>query len=181
MRRIRRWVPGSRRLGGWAVKAVGRLLSLGDTVAAAFFCPVPRERGSGWSAGFGYASGMRLPEAPYKRFRCWQACDALAVHVFRTTRSWPPEERYGLAAQARSAAFSATANIAEGSARKGTREFRRFLNISLGSLSELEYTLDLAARLGFIGSEEHEELRQVHASASRLTWALYRALRAGSG
>ena len=87
---------------------------------------------------------------PFHRFKAWVACHELLLGVYRASQSWPRTEVYGLTAQARRAAFSAAANIAEGSAKRGAGEFRRFLDISLGSLSELSYTLLVARELGFI-------------------------------
>jgi four helix bundle protein len=81
---------------------------------------------------------------PYERFQAWQTCHELTLAIYRTTRDWPQQELYCLTAQARRAAFSAAANIAEGSVKRGGREFRRYLDISLGSLSELSYILMLA-------------------------------------
>jgi four helix bundle protein len=80
----------------------------------------------------------------YRQLIAWQAAHELAVEVYRVTSMWPTSERYGLVAQIRRAAFSAPANIAEGSARRGPREFRRFVHIALGSISEVEYTVDFA-------------------------------------
>src|SRR3954464_4175206 len=85
--------------------------------------------------------------AIYERLKAWERCHQLCVAVYNATNSWPTAERYGLVSQARRAAHSAAANIAEGSAKKGSREFRRYLDISLGSLSELSYTLLLAKDL----------------------------------
>ena len=58
--------------------------------------------------------------AIYHRFTAWQRSHDLAVAVYRSTKSWPSEERSGLSSQARRAAHSAAANIAEGCAKKGT-------------------------------------------------------------
>ncbi|HZI22178.1 MAG TPA: four helix bundle protein [Gemmatimonadales bacterium] len=114
---------------------------------------------------------------PYERFRAWQACDQLVVAVYRATAGFPRHELYGLTSQARRAAFSATANIVEGSAKRGHREFRRFLDISLGSLAELSYTLRLSRTLGFLTDDAWRELDQLRNRASRLTWALYEVVR----
>ena len=61
---------------------------------------------------------------------------------------FPNDERYGLTSQLRRAAFSAAVNIVEGSARRSTKEFRRFLDISLSSLSEVGYALRFAHDTG---------------------------------
>lgn len=116
---------------------------------------------------------------PYERFRAWQACDQLVVAVYGATTGFPRHELYGLTSQARRAAFSAAANIAEGSAKQGPREFRRYLDIALGSLSELSYTLRLSRKLEFLTEEQWRELDRLRVHASRLTWALYEAVRNG--
>jgi four helix bundle protein len=111
----------------------------------------------------------------YRRLEAWQRCHKLAVAVYRETAAFPKEERYGLTSQARRAAFSAGANIAEGSARRGSREFRRFLEISLGSLAELSYVLDLASDLALLEPDRLSALRDLHTRASQVTWRLYQA------
>ena len=110
---------------------------------------------------------------PYERLLAWQACHRLALDIYRTTTAWPAEERYGLTAQARRAAFSAAANIAEGSARRGSREWRRFLDIALGSIAELTYIIRLARELGFLSDETATRLEDARNKAGRLTWGLY--------
>jgi len=57
--------------------------------------------------------------APYERFAAWRECHALALEVYRATRVFPKDELYGLTSQARRAAFSAAANIVEGSPPRG--------------------------------------------------------------
>jgi four helix bundle protein len=108
--------------------------------------------------------------------KSWVACHELVLSIYRLTAEWPPKEQYGLTSQARRAAYSAAANIAEGSAKKGRREFRRFLNISLGSISELTYILLLARDLGYISREVWGEMEAMRDHAGRLTWGLYRSL-----
>jgi four helix bundle protein len=96
--------------------------------------------------------------------------------MYRLTKDWPANERYGLTSQARRASYSASANIAEGSAKRGAREFRRYLDISLGSLSELSYILLLARDLGYLKAEAWGEIEALRDHAGRLTWGLYRAV-----
>ena len=111
--------------------------------------------------------------APYERFAAWRECHALALEVYRATRSFPREELYGLTSQARRAAFSAAANIVEGSARRGSAEFRRFLDISLGSLTELGYTLRISRELGLLAEDGWGPLNDLQNRARFLTWKLY--------
>lgn len=114
--------------------------------------------------------------AIYHRLKAWQRSHDLCVTVFRSTRSWPREERFGLTSRARRAAHSVAANVAEGCAKKGRSEFRRYLNISLGSLSELSYTLWLAKDLEILPEEEWRSLDQLHQKAGGMTWLLYKSL-----
>lgn len=78
---------------------------------------------------------------PYERFDAWKISHQLALEVYEITERWPANERYGLTSQIRRAAISAPTNIAEGSAKRGPRELRRYLDIALGSLSEVSYLL----------------------------------------
>ena len=77
----------------------------------------------------------------YERFDAWRAAHHLALELYRATDTWPRSERFGLTIQMRRAALSVPTNIAEGAAKRGSREFRRFLDIALGSLAELSYLL----------------------------------------
>jgi four helix bundle protein len=114
---------------------------------------------------------------PFERFDAWQRCHELALAVYQATERFPSPERYGLTSQARRAAFSSAANIAEGSAKRGRREFGRFLDISLGSLAELAYTLMLARDLGLLRQDDWRRLNTLREHASRLTWRLYESVR----
>src|SRR5256885_8520318 len=113
---------------------------------------------------------------PYQRLRAWQACDHLVLEVYRATERFPRHELNGLTSQARRAAFSSAANIAEGSAKRGSREFRRYLDISIGSLSEVAYTLHVSKRLEYLSLEEGRVLDRLRSEASRLTWHLCKSL-----
>ena len=114
--------------------------------------------------------------AIYQRLKAWERCHELCVEVYRATDSWPPAERYGLTSQARRAAHSAAANIAEGCAKRGRTEFRRYLDISLGSLSELSYTLLLAKDLKILSETQWKALDELHRRAGGMTWLLYKSL-----
>jgi len=82
-----------------------------------------------------------------------------------------------MVSQARRAAVSISANIAEGSAKRGHREFRRFLDIANGSLAELQVYLLLAKELGYLSSGSWGELEALRDHTGMLTWGLYKAIR----
>lgn len=114
---------------------------------------------------------------PYERFEAWQRCHQLTLETYRATANWPKHETYGLTSQARRAAAAAATNLAERSAKRGPREFRRYLDVSLGSLAELSYLFRLATDLGYLTATEHEALETLRNDAGRLTWGLYRSLK----
>jgi four helix bundle protein len=120
------------------------------------------------------ASARKRPR--HAGLKAWVSCHELVLAIYRLSSEWPSREQYGLTSQARSAAYSAAANIAEGSAKRGVREFRRFLNIALGSISELTYILLLAKDLGYVKPEVWGEIEALRDHAGRLTWGLYRSL-----
>lgn len=94
----------------------------------------------------------------HTKLRVFLLADELVTDVYHATVSFPPEERYGLQCELRRAAVSAVNNIVEGSARRSTREYLNFLNISIGSSSEARYLLQLSFRLGFLDEETHVRL-----------------------
>ncbi len=120
----------------------------------------------------GAKSGKR-----YTQLKAWVACHEVFLRVHHATRTWPPHEVHGLGSQATRAAFSAAANIAEGVSKGTAREFRRFLDVSIGSLGELSYILLAARDVGLLGPSEFGELEAIRDHANRLTWGLYRAVR----
>ncbi|HET7092932.1 MAG TPA: four helix bundle protein, partial [Thermomicrobiales bacterium] len=87
----------------------------------------------------------------YRDLIAWQKGIALVESVYQLTSGWPADERLGLVAQARRSAVSVPANIAEGSGRSGSREFRHHLSMAHGSLCELETHVIVAQRLGYEG------------------------------
>ena len=116
---------------------------------------------------------------PFERLSAWQASHRLAMEVYRVTQSWPREEIYGLTSQARRAAVSIPSNIAEGAAKRGRREFGRFLDVALGSLSELTCLLRLSLDLGFMSLDEWQAVETLRCETGKLLWGLYRRMRPG--
>jgi len=115
---------------------------------------------------------------PYEDLRAWQLAHELVLAVYRSTGTWPSAERYALSSQARRAAFSVAANIVEGAAKGGQKEFRRFLDMSIGSISELRYVLRLAYDLGYLSNTEFIGLDSKRDRTARVLWGLYRAVKA---
>lgn len=90
----------------------------------------------------------------YRDLVAWQQAVELAASVYSLSRSWPREELYGLTSQARRAAASISANIAEGYGRDNLGSYLQFLRIAQGSLKELETHLLVAKRVGVASDVE---------------------------
>jgi len=113
----------------------------------------------------------------YERFAAWRRSYELVLAVYDATDAFPKNELYGLTSQTRRAAFSIVANIAAGSAKRGGREFARYLDIALGSLTELEVALRLARDREYMTPEHWAKVEGLRNHAGILTWRLYRAVR----
>ena len=86
----------------------------------------------------------------HRDLRAWQAAVELVELIYQVTAAFPREELFGLTSQMRRAAVSVPANIAEGAARRGTKELLHALNIASGSLSELDTHVELASKVGLL-------------------------------
>jgi len=93
----------------------------------------------------------------YRDLKVWQKAMDWVEGVYRSTRMFPAEERYGITSQLRRAAVSVPSNVAEGQGRGG-KEFRRFVDIAYGSLLEAETQIELSRRLSFLSEGESAEL-----------------------
>ena len=120
--------------------------------------------------------GQRTRIRSYRDLKVWQKSMDLTVRTYELTRTFPSEEKYGLVSQMRRAAASVPANIAEGRARRSTKEFIQMLGIARGSLAELETFVTLSERLGLIRSETSESLLEDCAEINRMMNGLMRAL-----
>ena len=115
----------------------------------------------------------------FRKLNVWQKAHLLALRTYRATADFPRDELYGLTTQVRRACVSIPANIAEGCGREGEAEFGRFLQIALGSASELEYHLFLAFELRFLNDKEYELLNSQVSEVKRMLTALIKKLKAG--
>ncbi len=94
----------------------------------------------------------------YRKLEVWKLSHQLTIEIYIITKEFPSEEKYGLISQMRRSAYSIPTNIAEGSGYNSDPQFLRFINIALGSSSELEYQLELAKDLGYISKENYLNL-----------------------
>jgi len=95
---------------------------------------------------------------PHKKLNAWIKSFEFVKDIYQITEHFPSEEKFGLVSQMRRAAVSVPVNIAEGAARKGSKEFIQFLHIALGSMTELDTLVLLSTELGFINKTESDIL-----------------------
>lgn len=103
----------------------------------------------------------------YKELKVWQKAMDLAEAIYDVTKGFPSEEKYGVTSQLRRCAISIPSNIAEGAGRNTNKDFSRFLDVSVGSLFELETQVLLSSRVGFLNLSSKDtlidEVSQIHA------------------
>ena len=94
----------------------------------------------------------------FRKLAVWNRAHQLTLSVYLETKSFPKDELFGLTSQIRRSSSSIGANIAEGCGRGTDQDFARFLQIAMGSASELECHLLLARDLSLISTEKHQLL-----------------------
>ena len=104
----------------------------------------------------------------FRQFKVWQKSHQLTVKAYKVTTKFPKDELYGLTSQIRRSSASVSANIAEGCGRRGDAELARFLQIAMGSASELEYHLLLAKDLELIADLDYRQLATAVTDVKRM-------------
>lgn len=108
----------------------------------------------------------------------WQKSHRLTLDVYRFTKGFPSEERFGITSQLRRSAASIAANVAEGCGRGSDPDLARFLQMAMGSASETEYHLLLAKDLGFLDDETADQLINNTQEAKRMLASFLQKLKA---
>jgi four helix bundle protein len=116
----------------------------------------------------------------FRSLKVWERGHKLTISIYDLTASFPKEEQYGLTNQMRRSSVSIATNIAEGCGRNGERELVRFLNISMGSASELEYLLFLARDLGLLTDTVYEKLSDEVVEIKKMLTSFIQKLKADS-
>ena len=121
-----------------------------------------------------------MAAAHYQELIAWQKAMDLVEVVYRVTRQFPPEERYGLTNQLRRSAVSIPSNIAEGQGRGVGAEFAHHLRIANGSRQEVETQILIAQRLRYIDGKEAGTALVSAAEVGRLIAGLHRSVTGNS-
>jgi four helix bundle protein len=114
----------------------------------------------------------------FRKLIVYQKAKQLTLLVYRATKDFPKEERYGITSQARPAALSIAANIVEGYVKSSRKEFVRFLDISIGSSAELEVHLDISHELGYLKKDKFDTMADLLVEVKKLLYSYQKSLRA---
>jgi len=114
------------------------------------------------------------------KLKAWQHSQRLAVECAKLARQFPQYEQATLADQLRRACYSIPLNIAEGNARRGTREYRRYLDTAWASLAEVQTALDVARDLGYVEAADFGRVEALATETSKTLWGLLRKISASA-
>jgi four helix bundle protein len=113
----------------------------------------------------------------HTKLRAFILADELALVIYRTTKTFPKDEIYGITSQMRRCAVSIPSNIVEGCARESQSEYLRFLEIAFASFRELHYQYSLSQRLGYVTEPGDMECNSKLTETGKVLAALIRSLR----
>lgn len=95
----------------------------------------------------------------FEKLDVWKKSKDFAVKIYRITKSFPKEEKFGLISQLRRASISVSSNIAEGSSRTTSKDQGRFYTIAYSSVIEVLNQLIISKELEILSAEDYQSLR----------------------
>lgn len=112
----------------------------------------------------------------FRDLRVWQKAHELVLAVYKFTKNFPVDEKYGLVSQLRRSAASVPTNIVEGFKRSSKKEYAHFINIADSSLEETKYHIILSADLGYLTENQVAELTNLCDQVGRMLYAFHKKL-----
>ena len=113
----------------------------------------------------------------FRDLQVWEKAHGLTLEIYDVTKGFPQDERFGLTSQLRRACASICANLAEGCCRHSDRDFARFVDMAMGSGSEVEYFLLLARDLNHLTESDYASLDEQSREVKRMLTGLNQLLR----
>jgi len=113
----------------------------------------------------------------FQKLIVYQKAKLLAIFVYKVTKNFPVNEQHGMISQMRRAIVSVAANIVEGYTKSTTKDFIRYLDISLGSLAEIEFYFELSLELGYIDINIYNKFQDQRLEVARLLRSFQKSLR----
>ena len=112
----------------------------------------------------------------HRGLQIWQKSMALVTLIYKLTDAFPENEKFGLTSQIRRSSVSVPANIAEGFGRRSNGDFKRFLNIEMGSLFELQTEIEISVNLKLLSKDDFEMLYNQTREIERMMSSFIRTL-----
>ncbi|MCK5033468.1 MAG: four helix bundle protein [Calditrichia bacterium] len=116
----------------------------------------------------------------FRKLLVWEKAHSFVLGLYKYSKDFPKDELYGITSQIRRAAVSIPNNIAEGCGRGSDLDFARFLQIAMGSASEVEYLILLSNELKYINKNVYEELLNNIIEIKRMLTTLIKKIKADS-
>jgi len=113
----------------------------------------------------------------HKDLNVWNRSIEPVITVYQVTKDFPKEETYGLVSQMRRSVISIPSNIAEGAARQSKKEFRQFLYIASGSVSELDTQLIICNKLDLIRDESFRNISDELTQIKKMLFGLLNSIK----
>jgi four helix bundle protein len=113
----------------------------------------------------------------YRDLIIWQKSVTLVTKIYEVTGSFPASEMYGLTNQLRRCAVSIPSNIAEGYGRKSTADYKRFLQIGVGSLYEMQTQVEISFNLAYISKKQYDELMSLSIEIDKMMYSIIQKIK----
>ena len=113
----------------------------------------------------------------FRELRIWQRAIDLAELIYKITSDFPLQEKFGLVSQLRRCCVSVPSNISEGAGRATNKQFKYFLEISMGSCNEIQTQLELSFRFNFISKEVLDKLNDEVLQIYKMILVFYNSLK----
>ena len=112
----------------------------------------------------------------FKKLKVWEKSIDLVVSIYKLTEEFPKHEKYGLISQIQRASVSITCNISEGCGKGTKKDFKRFINIAIGSANEVENLLIISNRLKYMSEVVYGNLSDRISEIKRMLKSLRKTL-----
>lgn len=116
-------------------------------------------------------------EESYQKLKIYKKAKSLILLLYKITKKFPLEEKYSLVPQIRRAVISILANVVEGYSKNSKKDFARFLGISIGSATELNFYPEISLDLGYISKDEYQIYSLLLLEVRRMLYSFQSALR----
>lgn len=113
----------------------------------------------------------------YRDLIIWQKAVVLVTKIYTVTGTFPSSEIYGLTNQLRRCAVSIPSNVAEGYGRNSTADYKRFLQIAVGSLYELQTQVEIAFNLTYVSKDQYDELTGLSTEIDKMIYSIIQKLK----